>query len=492
MKSARSMLTVAVGLPAAVIASSAAVETTPATAAAIIAPSGRHCFPVAGSPGDAAIVNLTPVEARGSGNGLLVSSDITTPPVAANVNYRIGSIDPNVAIAPIGTDGHVCYVNARRTSVHLVADHLGTITATAYQTATTTGAPTRVTDTRPPPHPVAPCRLPEEAYIGVGIGFPRSADRLRSVGTVRATVLFADFPDVPASRTPQQLLDILSPTAEDFFDAVSYGRMDLTLEPHPVWLRMSQPSTTYGAAIRSFTDHRDWLQEAVDLADDDVDFSDTDVVVLIATPDATQIPFGPTFVGFDGPGGELTADGVGITNGITSGADLTFWGGLWLNHEMGHSMTLVDLYSFVAPTGFTRPFSLMDDIASEAPEYLAYERWVLEWIDDQQVACLGASEQVRLSPIELTGGTKAVMVPVGRTRSVVVESRRAIGWDSSLSSEGAVAYVVDTSIQSGFGPIEVMNDRLPLGQGDSVTIEGVTVTVLDADASGDTVQVSFS
>ncbi len=102
------------------------------------------------------------------------------------------------------------------------------------------------------------------------------------------------------------------------------------------------------------------LAAAIDLADADVDFLTTDVVLVMATRNATQIAFGPTFVGFAGAGGGLNADGVQINNGITSGADLPFWGGLWLNHEMGHSLSLVDLHSFTSPEGFTRPFSMMD------------------------------------------------------------------------------------------------------------------------------------
>jgi len=109
---------------------------------------GRICFPVAGSPGEAAIVNLTPVEAQAPGHGQLVSSDIVTPPVASNVNYTVGSVDPNVAIAPIGSDGRVCYVNSEHAAIHLVADHLGTIRAGSYTPATPTGAPDRKVDTR--------------------------------------------------------------------------------------------------------------------------------------------------------------------------------------------------------------------------------------------------------------------------------------------------------------------------------------------------------
>ena len=94
------------------------------------------CFGVAGNPGDAAIVNLTPVRAQGFGHGLLTSSSITTPPNASNVNYAPGTTDPNVAIAAIGTDGQVCYHNANLAAVDLIADHLGTIDADAYTPAT--------------------------------------------------------------------------------------------------------------------------------------------------------------------------------------------------------------------------------------------------------------------------------------------------------------------------------------------------------------------
>lgn len=117
----------------------------------MVATSGRVCFEVAGEPGDAAIVNLTPVGAYTNGFGLLVSSDVTKPPVASNVNFAAETVDPNIAIAPIGEDGTVCYVNSEHSSVHLVADHLGSIAADAYTPATTTGAPRRVLDTRSGP-----------------------------------------------------------------------------------------------------------------------------------------------------------------------------------------------------------------------------------------------------------------------------------------------------------------------------------------------------
>jgi len=103
---------------------------------------------VTGAPGDVAVVNLTPVLAEGPGNGLLVSSDITSPPVASNVNFGPGSVDPNVAFAPIGSDGQVCFVNSMHTRVDLVADHLGTIAIESFTPANPDATPKRTVDTR--------------------------------------------------------------------------------------------------------------------------------------------------------------------------------------------------------------------------------------------------------------------------------------------------------------------------------------------------------
>lgn len=339
--------------------------------------------------------------------------------------------------------------------------------------------------------PATACEIEEASYAGVGLGFPRSTDRLPSTGTVNGVVLFADFPDVEAEMTPEEAFALISPGAEDFFEAVSYGRMDLELHPNLEWLRLGNPSASYGEAIRTFEGHRAFISEAIALADDDVDFSDADIVIVISTPNASDITYGPAWTGGTFAGGTLTPDGARIRNGATSGIDLTGWGPTWLNHEMGHTMSLVDLYSFDGPTGFTRPFSLMDLISSEAPEYLAYERWFLGWIDDNQIACRAASGTTMLTPVEQATGKKAVIVPLEATRALVVESRRALGYDHALSREGAVAYIVNTTIASGHGTIQVLNGQEALQEGDSVTSDGVTVTVVSSTESGDEVQVDL-
>ena len=343
-----------------------------------------------------------------------------------------------------------------------------------------------------------PCKLPEVADQGsIGLGFPRYEDRMDAIGNVRAKVLFVDFPDSPATQTPAQAFSLISPGAPEFYDAISYGRMNYQLEPYFVWLRMSMPSTDY--TFTTFEGHRAYIQEAVDLADPNVDFSTTDQVIVIANPDTQTFTFGPTLTASESNG--ITADGNTIANAVTSGYDLNNWGFRWLNHESGHSLGLVDLYAYESSGihRFVGDFSMMGFIAGDAPEFLAYERWLLGWLDDTQIYCQQTAEEtVYLTAIESEGGVKALMVPTGPNSLVAVESRRALGYDADLPQPGALVYTVDTSIPSGSGPIKVYpNDNppyldAPLEEGDSLAIGNVTIEVIASMADGDIVRVTVT
>src|ERR1700755_1542078 len=92
--------------------------------------------------------------------------------------------------------------------------------------------------------PAAACQLPG-TQDGVRLGFPRIANRAPTTGDVHIKVLFVDFSDAVATQTPQQVMGILSPGAEQFYAAVSAGRMHLIFDPVYTWLRMSKPTSGY-------------------------------------------------------------------------------------------------------------------------------------------------------------------------------------------------------------------------------------------------------
>jgi hypothetical protein len=172
-------------------------------------------------------------------------------------------------------------------------------------------------------------------------------------------------------------------------------------------------------------------------------------------------------------------------------------------------MGLVDLYAFTTGNSanrydgfrYTGEFSYMglSSFQSNSPSLLAFERWNLGWIEDSQIDCMKGSTATKLiTPVQASDGLKAVVVPISRTKALVVESRRALGIDKAIRKSGALVYIVDSSIQSGMGPVQIYpsdlaNDPLyfkaPLANGESVTVNGITVKVVASDASGDTVEI---
>ena len=359
---------------------------------------------------------------------------------------------------------------------------------------------------------LADCKLPiadGRGDVSIG-GWPRIDERLKSTGGVIATVVMVDFPDSPASMTPTDAFARISPSA-DVFNEMSYGKLSYTFKPQLKWYRMSKKSTDYVAGGWTFIKHRDYIVEAAKLADVDIDFSKTDSLIILANPDSTGIGnSGPAFAAIRKNG--ITLDGKYISNGATSAYDLNNWKSIWLNHEVTHTLGLVDLYAFTQSNSanrydgfrYTGEFSYMgfSSYESNAPSLFAFERWNLGWINDSQIKCLKDAKSTELiSPVQTSGGVKAVVIPISRTKAVVIESRRAIGIDKNIAKSGALVYVVDSSIQSGQGPVRVFPSdvssdprylKAPRALGESVTTEGITVKVTKSDDSGDTVEITKS
>ena len=381
-----------------------------------------------------------------------------------------------------------------------IGDPIGAVGGTPTPTPT----PTPIIDA------LAECKLPVadgRGDVSIG-GWPRISERSKVLGDVTATVIMVDFADAPASMTPSEALARISP-AQDVFKEMSYGKLSYNLKPQLKWYRMSKNSSEYVTGRWSFNSHKAYITEAAKLSDADVDFSTTESLIILANPDAKGMGYsGPAFSAIQGNG--ITLDGKYISNGATSAYDLNNWKSIWLNHEISHTMGLVDLYAYSTSNTanrydglrYTGEFSYMglSSYDSNSPSLLAFERWNLGWIEDSQIECMKSSQLTKLiSPVEITGGTKAIVIPISRTKAVVVESRRAIGIDKALKKSGALVYVVDSSIQSGLGPVKVfpsdlINDprffNAPRALGESVVVEGVTIKVVKSDTMGDTVEIN--
>ena len=404
----------------------------------------------------------------------------------------------------------------------------------------------------PVPNPARQCK-PRGVSSGTTAGFPLPSQAAPSVGTVRVAVLFVDFPDAQAAYSTHEEARNGMPWAEEYLEAMSYGKLDVQYVAHHEWLRAPRSYRDYLAesvtgrlAVRG-----EIYQDAVDLVDDEFDFSGFhSLAVILPSPHFSA----------GSAGGSIDADGVSLRKHINNDTpkdepgETREWGPT-AAHELAHNLGVPDYYPYdrsvhdlpdpgsdwvwavvdwgllhldshfrtgqhdarlrldwTYPSGSTAT-SQATYLAPE--EMLAWSRWLLGWLDETQVRCVAEpATTVSLAPIARpSSGTAMAAVPLSRREVIVVESRRKLGYDRGreyrgsnggrttlpgLVEEGVLVYTVDASLGSGDLPLKVAGDSgngqvddFPVLQaGESVTVRGYTITVT-AD-NGDTHTVTIS
>jgi M6 family metalloprotease-like protein len=322
-------------------------------------------------------------------------------------------------------------------------------------------------------------------------------------GAIRAVMLFVDFPDAAGTETPLALYDALVPQAVDYYRAVSYGRVALSVTPVDRWYRMPYAAATHDPT--TYEGQRAAIAAATSAADADVDFSAYDIVYIVnaSTP---ALPISPTFT--VGPGAGVGADGVEIRQAVTFGQDVRTaspgYGAHVLAHETGHIFGLPDLYDFTGVSDYydgVRFAGGWDVMSWVTPggELLAWHRHLLGFLPAGSLACArrGTSTTATLAPLERPGGVKAIVAKLGPRIAVVVEHRAALGFDAGLCDHGVLVTVVRSraprpvavdavrpgSVRSEVERCGPLYDA-PLDVGETLRTTGVVVRVLARTANG--------
>jgi hypothetical protein len=85
------------------------------------------------------------------------------------------------------------------------------------------------------------------------------------------------------------------------------------------------------------------------------------------------------------------------------------------------------------------------------PDYLAWHKWKLNWLDDEQISCITAPGVTKhtVAPVEVPGGVKAAAIKLSPSTAFVVEVRSQLAINNTKCPVGLVAYVVDTQGSNG-------------------------------------------
>ena len=356
---------------------------------------------------------------------------------------------------------------------------------------------------KPAPKPVPPAQpacAPSLGATGAYLseGPASSADAAANVaakGTIRATVLFVDFSDGAGTDSPESIVGNWMAPGVAWLANASYGRASVQLNPVLRWIRMPRSADSYGYARGlTFETHRAYVGDAIAAADPSVDFSQTDILYIVAARTGT-IGFSPTF---RGSAGTFVADGRRLGPTVTFGLDAYNYGRTILPHETDHLFGLPDLYAFAGGHPFVGTWDYMGNVF-QPTDLFAWQRLKLGWLDAGQFTCAdsGKATDAVLAPLASPGGMKAVFAKTGTTTAVVVENRQPVANDASICDAGALVYTVDSAIASGQGPIVVAGGDVsgngcgygnrsdaPLHVGESLTVVG-GVTVAVTGGSGD-------
>lgn len=312
----------------------------------------------------------------------------------------------------------------------------------------------------------------------------------RPLGSVRAVMLFVDFPDVPrpGGAPSASRYESLVPPAVRYYAEVSYGRMSLSVTPVYTWFRMPRPAPEYAVGQQAAA----YLADAIRAADAQVDFGSYQMVFVVPPP---SLPAGASYPLALTPGRGVVVDGVEIRHGLTLASNAI---PAVVIHELGHLFGLPDLFGI--------GWDLMGFTRFRTPHLLAWHKYKIGWLDPDQLRCLegpGVLEET-ITPLATRGGVKAVVVPVSASRAYVLEVRSAIGEDNALCSTGLLVYEVDAAttgldairVKGGPGePGVCLGAPLDLRPGKPSKVEepsvGLTVEVLIAtDAAGFRVRVT--
>lgn len=295
-------------------------------------------------------------------------------------------------------------------------------------------------------------------------------------------MLLVEFPDRRAADAGAPYTE-LSPYVEfmqgavEWFARSSYGQFRFfwacpQADKQLGWIMMSKNASDYkwgGSTVAMFNYIGEACQKAYDKWDIKAD--DYDLLLIMPARGKSGLRNGPANINHSPADGEepntnrvafVDRDNKPhyVDTAITAGNDLFRWGYRWAIHESGHTFGLPDIYSYgpivndvkVGTFFYCGGWEMMGNIAGHSTDFLAWNKWKLRWIRDDQVDVVSQSSPDPtthfLTPVETPGSSKMVVIRTGLSTAYIAEFRTRLGvnaLDDRGQYSGILLYRIDAT-----------------------------------------------
>ena len=327
-------------------------------------------------------------------------------------------------------------------------------------------------------------------------GFPIPDGRINLIKGAKIQIIGVDFPDkIGGAKSPQELNQYLTNSVEKFWSAQSTNPVRFEWNWKSDWVRMPNSINSYslgGSFFQGkFNDaaYFNFAREIISKTDSSIDFAGVNFLFIVFPSGVKSEEIGTFLVHTQGT--YSTSEG-NIYNLIMAGGDYN--NASTYIHEFGHALGLTDIRDTL-DVGNQKSDGMYYDVMNNPrfPELLVWHRFLLGFLENSQMRCINSAEASThwLVPVaSASKQVKGVVIPINSTEAVIVESRRAIGFDTALSSSpdliGAVVYTLDSKVPYRRTPVKVVQ---VLKINESVVLSGYKITVIESGPFGDVVKV---
>ena len=366
------------------------------------------------------------------------------------------------------------------------------------------------------------CKIKDAGYFGAipnnpqrhfVSGFPNYPERANFFNKGTLQFITIDFSDLPGKRSPAEDLKPVVDFMTEFFTRQSSKPININFRIPDKYIRMPKPVVEYGLGTDFFSGNWrpensfDYAREAIRVTDPYIDFSGASMFAVAVPAEVTRKQIGAFMAQSGEPSQIMMTNEGGIYNFLLMAGpnnspefELLNWA-----HEYGHLFGFTDIRNTVDVTKQDSSDLGMLDLMNSAlaPELLAWQRFIMGMLNDDQVRCVKDSKALthRIIPVaqpELL--TKMVVIPLSEYKAIAIESRRSHGYDQNLGTlnEGVFVYTIDTTISYRYSTMKLIpspssTDKqwkrdAAMKVGESIIFEGWKISYVETGSFGDVVK----